>query len=912
MKYRILPLLLFALATQAFGQSPLATANLRCEYKTNPLGIGETKPRLSWELSSDARGVVQTAWQVRVAASEQDLARGKKLLWDSGMTDSRQSNQVEYQGAPLASRQRCYWQVRVWDNQGNASAWSDPAWWEMGLLAPADWKAGWVEPGWDEDSTRSQPCPMLRKSFRLNGKLRSARVYASAHGLYTLELNGKKVGDQVFTPGWTSYHNRLQYQTYDVTALLQTGENALGAILGDGWWRGFIGWGGHRNHYGSRLALLLQLEVTYTDGRTETIGTDGSWKGATGPIQNSDIYNGEAYDARKEQSGWSDPGFNDTDWTPVRVASYGYDKLVAPAGMPVRRISEITPIAILHTPNGETVYDLGQNMVGWVRLRVSGPAGTEIVLTHAEVLDKDGNFYTENLRSAQQKLTYTLRGTGVEQYEPHFTFMGFRYVRVEGLTSEPTPDLLTGIVIHSDLQPAGNFECSNPLVNQLQHNIQWGQKGNFLDVPTDCPQRDERLGWTGDAQAFSRTANFNLDCAAFYTKWLSDLAADQKEDGLVPHVIPNALQPRAGGSTGWADASTIVPWNTYLAYGDKRLLEQQYESMKAWVGYMEKEAGVDFLWDSGPHFGDWLFYSVNNDCDGKSAVTDKYFLTQAFFAHSTDLLRKTAERLGKKEDAAYYTGLLNNIKMAFYREFITPSGRLSSNTQTAYVLALAFDLFPENMRQQAAERLVENIHRYNDHLTTGFLGTPHINHVLTRYGHTDLAYTLLLQDTWPSWLYPVKMGATTIWERWDGIRPDSSFQATSMNSFNHYAYGAIGDWLYRTVAGIDIDEMQPGYKHILIAPQPGGGLSYAKAWHHTPYGRVASEWHLDNGVFRLQVSVPPNSTATVRLPGAKTDQVRESGNALATSNGIRGVRQAGNDVEVVIGSGEYGFEYLMK
>jgi alpha-L-rhamnosidase len=896
--------------------SQVSTANLRTEYHSNPLGIGERQPRLSWEIQSKKRDVMQTAYQIRVAGSDQDLNKGKNLFWDSGKVTTDQSNQVAYAGIALGSRQRCYWQVRVWDNHGNDSGWSNAAWWELGLLSPADWKAEWISADKDEDKTKSQPCPMFRKTFRLDGEVRSARAYVTALGLYEAEINGQKITDEIFTPGWTSYKERLQYQTFDVTRLLKKGDNAIGVTLADGWYRGNIGWEGHRNHYGKDLALLFQLEITYANGKTATVLSDGSWKTATGPILESDIYNGEVYDARLERKGWSSAGYKDSDWGAVKTMALSKDILVAPQGVPVRRIGEIKPVKIIRTPKGEMVYDFGQNMVGRVRLKVTGPAGTTISVEHAEVLDKQGNFYTANMRSAKTRLQYILKGGGEEVYEPSFTFMGFRYIKLEGLPGTPALDNVTGIVIHSDMTPTGDFECSNPLLNQLQHNIQWGQKGNFLDVPTDCPQRDERMGWTGDAQAFSRTANFNFDCAAFYTKWLADLAADQGADGNVPFVVPDVLTnpeafggAMAGGATGWADVATIMPWHHYLAYGDTRLLERQYESMKAWVGYMEKQAGDDYVYDSGFHFGDWLFYSVNDDRDGRSAITDKYFITQTFFAHSTDILRKTAEILGKNEDAARYASLLEKVKNAFNKEHVTANGRLSSATQTAYVLALQFDLLPEHLRAQAAQRLVKNIVQYENHLTTGFLGTPYITEVLTRFGYLDVAYKLLLQETWPSWLYPVKMGATTIWERWDGIKPDSTFQEASMNSFNHYAYGAIGDWLYRTVAGIDMDEKKPGYKHIIMSPQPGGKLTNAKARYHSIYGDIESAWTLSGNEMQWQVTVPANTTATLRFPKAVVGKVTENGKSLSRGQGIHSFRQDGDAVEVMVGSGVYQFQH---
>jgi len=545
-------------------------------------------------------------------------------------------------------------------------------------------------------------------------------------------------------------------------------------------------------------------------------------------------------------------------------------------------------------------------------LKVRGPAGTTITLRHAEVLDQQGNLYTENLRFAKQTDYYILKGDGEEIFEPHFTFHGFRYVAIEGYPGEPTLDTLTGIVIHSDLRPTGHFECSNPKINQLQHNIVWGQKGNFLDVPTDCPQRDERLGWTGDAQVFARTACFNMDAAAFFTKWLGDVQADQHEDGNVPWVIPDVLGgPEGGsaGSAGWGDAAVIVPWTLYLCYGDRRILEEQYESMKGWVEYIRRQAGDDYLWNTGSHFGDWLSYN-SPDPSGTSAITDKDLIATAFFAYSTSILQKTAEILGKTDDARRYKALWENIRRAFCEEFVTPRGRVGNNTQTAYVLALMFDLLPEEQRPEAARRLVEDIRKRDNHLSTGFVGTPYLCDVLTRFGYLDVAYDLLNQETYPSWLYPLSWGATTIWERWDGIKPNGEFQDPRMNSFNHYAYGAIGHWLYSVVAGLDIDPGAPGYRHIIVQPRPGGGLTYAQASLDSMYGRIASRWEMHaDGQFTLKVTVPPNTYATVRLPGARMAKVLEGGQPLADVQGIHRIDEEGDDLIIEIGSGEYTFTY---
>jgi alpha-L-rhamnosidase len=890
----------------------LAVEGLRTEYMNNPLGIDSRQPRFSWRLRSDGRNVRQAAYQIRVGRGEGDLTSVRTVVWDSGRVTSDASIHRVYAGPALESSQRYVWQVQVWDDRGRASGWSAPASWEMGLLATSDWRAAWIEPNLKEDTTGSPPPPMVRRAFRLDKRVRSARAYVTSHGLYELHVNGRRVGEDVLTPGWTSYKTRLQYQTYDVASLLRQGDNAVGMLLGNGWYRGNIGFEKLRNVYGDRLAALLQIVVTFADGTTTTIGTDDQWKASTGPIVMSEIYHGETYDARLEKKGWAEPGFDDAGWSGVRVANYPKDELIAAAGPPVRRIDTIRPKSLLRTPAGLQVVDMGQNMVGWVRLQAQGPSGTTITLRHAEVLDKDGNFYTENLRRAAQTLRYTLKGGDVETFEPHFTFQGFRYVAVEGYPGTLTLDSLAGIVVHSAIEPTGEFSSSLPLLNQLQHNITWGQKGNFVDVPTDCPQRDERLGWTGDAQAFARTAAFNMQVAGFFTKWLKDLAADQLPNGSVPHVIPDVISKPdkpAAGSAGWGDAAVIIPWTMYLTYGDTRVLADQYPSMTKWVEYMRQRAGDDYVWDGDFHFGDWLAFATTRS-DYPGATTSKELIATAFFAHAADLVARTAHVLGKPEDASKYTQLYERVRSAFQQEFVTPEGRVGEATQTAYVLALHFDLLPEGMRANAAARLAKDV-RSHKHLTTGFLGTPYLCHVLSRYGYLTEAYMLLERTEYPSWLYPVTKGATTIWERWDGLKPDGTFQDARMNSFNHYAYGAVGDWLYRVMAGLEIDDAAPAYKHVLVQPRPGGSITSASVRYESMYGRVSSAWVIADGRFELTVDVPPNTTATIRLPRAVVSAVAEGGSPLGSELG-RSARQDGDMTVLDVGSGRYRFAYPWK
>jgi len=890
--------------------SHLTVLDPRCEYQAAPLGIDVRQPRLSWKLASEQRDARQSAYRILVADSVQGLANDRGNLWDSGKVASDASIQRDYQGSALGSRQRCYWKVQVWDEDDQPTAWSEPASWEMGLLQARDWGAAWIAADIPEDKTTMQPCPMLRTEFNVVGGVRSARIYVTSLGNYELHLDGSRVGDAYFTPGWTSYTKRLQYQTYDVSAQLTAGDHALGALLADGWYRGYIALTElKRNFYGDTLALLLQLVIEYNDGRVQVVGSDGTWRAATGPILEADHFMGERYDARLEKPGWTMAGYDDRDWSGVVVLDQEKSVLVAQTGPPVRVIEEIDPQSILRTPKGETVVDFGQNMVGWVRMRVSGSPGTQVTLRHAEVLDSEGNFYTENLRRARQTNTYILKGGDEEVYEPRFTFQGFRYVAVEGYPGQDLLESLTGVVLHSDLPPTGSFECSNPLVNQLQHNIVWGLKGNFLEVPTDCPQRDERMGWTGDAQIFTPTASFNKEVAGFFTRWLRDLVADQRQDGAYPYVAPNTFPSDGYGATGWADAGVIIPWELYLSYGDKRILEENYAAMRRWIGYMRQRAGEDLVWRGDFHFGDWLA-TDRNDLGTPFGITETDLLATAFFAHSTGLVAKIAAVLGRDEEAGEYRQLGADIRRAFQREFVTPNGRVGTNTQTAYVLTLMFDLLPENQRAEAVRRLVADIRARDDHLSTGLLGSRYLSQVLTDAGQLDVAYDLLLQDTCPSWLYPVKLGATTIWERWDGIKADGSFQNAGMNSFNHYAYGAIGHWLYSVVAGIATDPGEPGYKHAVIHPHPGGGLTYARAALNTMYGELASHWELDGASFELQVSVPANTSATIILPAGQGAGITQNGAPLVEAAGIHSVHVEEGETFVKVGSGRYDFRVV--
>lgn len=884
----------------------IAVHKLRVEYKDNPLGLDVRYPRISWQLDADERDVMQQAYQLQ-AAMDQDFG---STVWDSGRVESGQSLHIELKELQLQPKQRYYYRIRVWDQQNRPTEWSDTAWWETGLLSPEDWEAEWITAPLACLDVQAEQAPLLRRSFHVDRQVTRARMYVTSLGLYEVELNGTRVGGDYLTPGWTSYSTRLQFQTYDITRQLAVGDNAVGAWLGNGWYKGNLAWDNKKHVFGDRTALLMQIHLIYADGVEQIIGTNQGWTVSPGPLLMSEIYHGETYDARLEQTGFSRAEYDDQSWTPAEILPYTKDILLAQENVPVKAIEELSPIALLRTPAGETVLDMGQNMVGWMRFSMEGQAGQEFQLRHFEVLDQEGNVYTDNLRAARQTVTYIAKGGGRESFQPRFTFQGFRYVQLTGFPEDLNLQDFAGVVLHSDMEPTGSFTCSNPLLNQLQHNILWGQKGNFVDVPTDCPQRDERLGWTGDAQMFIRTSAYLMNVAPFFSKWLKDLAADQLDNGGVPFVIPHVLDENSHSSAAWGDAAVICPWTIYQCYGDKRILEQQYSSMQGWVEYIRRQGTDEFLWNTGFHFGDWL--GLDAKPDSYIGATDRDYIATAFYAYSVELMGKTAEVLGRTEDVQYYSQLHARIKQAFNGEFITPAGRISVATQTACVLALMFGLVEGKAEERTVAKFIELLEESKYHLTTGFVGTPYLNLVLAAAGHYDAAYKLLLQTDYPSWLYQVTRGATTIWEHWDGIKEDGSFWSKDMNSFNHYAYGAIGDFLYRCVAGIEQVEEYPGYKQFLIQPHPGGGLTSAAAGLESMYGEIRSEWTIASGKIELVTVVPPNTSATVHLPDAVLAGVLENGQELQQVRGIHAVEQLEQAVKITLGSGEYRFEYTLR
>jgi alpha-L-rhamnosidase len=874
---------------------PGAPHSLRCEYLTDPIGIGATRPRLFWQLDDDRPGALQTGYRILVASSTDRLASDRGDLWDSGEVASAQHAQVVYEGSPLRSRIRAFWKVRWLDAGGEASPWSETASFELGLLEPGDWTAEWIASPLAGGPRTSAPVPALRREFDVEKPVARARLYATALGLYRVEINGRRVGDHELAPGWTDYRVRVRYQVHDVTGYLRRGRNAIGALLGDGWYCGFIGLVKARERYGRRPAFLAQIELLHEDGSETRVVSDGQWHWHASPILEADIMQGETVDARRDLGDWTRPGYAEDAWQPVDAFPGPGIALDAMVGPPVRAVREISPLGPARRDPATTfparwIFDLGQNMVGRVRLRVRGSRGSTVQLRHAEVLDENGSLYTANLGDARASDTFTLAGTGgTETFEPHFTFHGFRYVEVSGALGPDAIDEVTGIVLHSDMEETGQFSCSDGDVNRLFSNVEWGQRGNFVDLPTDCPQRDERLGWTGDAQVFVKTAAFNMDVAGFFSKWLRDLADGQDASGRVPPVAPvppGIFLAEWDGGPAWGDAVVICPWTIYRCYGDQRLLEERFDGMAAYLDFLDERFpnGIrsDPAVDPLGGFGDWVALDGTLRHESRIGGTPKDLIGTAFLAHSAKRVADVARVLQRPEETRYRE-LAARARRAFRRRFVTPDGLVAGNTQTSYVLALHFELLEPHEREVTGAALAHNLTQHG-HLTTGFVGTPYLLPVLTDLGRLDLAYRLLLRREFPSWLYPVvKGGATTLWERWDGWTEERGLFDPEMNSFNHYAYGSVAEWLYGTVAGLDLDPdpAGSGWRRARLAPRPpvhpglpeDPPLTRASARLRTVSGCYEVGWTIESGRFRFDASVPAGATARVELPDGSGEDV---------------------------------------
>lgn len=852
--------------------------HMKCNRIVNPLGYTLNKPRLSWVTETE-NATRQLACQIEVSSDETFT----RLLHDSGKREDIDS--IGYVlNMDLEPCVRYYWRVHVWTDGGDIL--SPAAWFETSKLTQP-WEGAWITPDGLEDPNIH---PLLRKGFQLRQDIAQARLYICGLGLYEAEINGQRVGDEYLTPYCNSYNNWIQYQTFDVTGHLTKGDNVVAAMLGNGWYKGRFGFERHEGgHYGDSFALLCELVVTYQDGSKEIIASDESWKSAPSHILDSNIYDGELQDARLALTGWSSTALEDCDWAGVRLIDIDFQLLEARRSLPVRIKEELTPVQVIRTPKGETVLDMGQNMVGWVRFKNKAPEGSRIFLQYGEEMQHDC-FYRENLRSAKAEFTYISSGLP-EEVQPHFTFYGFRYVKVEGWPGEVKAEDFTGCVVYSDLEQIGQIETSNPMINRLFLNALWGQKGNFLDVPTDCPQRDERMGWTGDAQVFSGTACFNMDADAFYHKFLHDLAKEQTwlGGGMVPHVVPLFGLGRqgengflTGGSCAWSEAATVIPWNLYLHYGDKAILEQQLDSMKDYVDYIRRQDNGSRLWNTGFHFGDWLALDGEGEFNAYGGTPTDLIAT-AYYAYSSDLVAKAAKALGREDLFEEYAQLAEEVRKAFCEEFVSPRGRLTSDTQTSYIVALYMNLVPEAFRPRLIEALKANLEKNNNYLKTGFVGTPYLCRVLSENGCNDLAYQLLLNEEFPSWLYAVKLGATTIWERWNSLLPDGTFGELGMNSLNHYTYGSIAEWMYRNMCGIHPLEEAPGFRKVRLAPQPDARLTYAKATLNSAAGKYESGWRYEADKLHYRFGIPFHAEAELVLAHEDTSTVTVNGTLLEST-----------------------------
>jgi len=888
--------------------SAIRPTQLTVEYETSPpLGLDTPRPVLGWQSVGEGYGLVQRGYRISVASNPERLTESPADMWDTGYVESDRSSGIAYRGKPLESGTRYYWRVRVWDGDRCASGWSAVHSWTTGLFRGEDWQASWIG---NKAYAHPGPAPLLRKLFYLDDgrSVESAFLFATALGVYRIRINGKDAGDGRLTPGWSDYRSHVRYQTYDVKHLLQEGANAIGATLGSGWYAGHIASFGS-GHYGNTPALLAQLVIRYSDGKLLRIVTDETWKAADGPIREADLIHGETYDARLLQAGWDGPEFEDRHWNNADVLPAYSGTLKADIQPPNRITEDIIPVSVKKAGDGRYIFDMGQNMVGHVLLKTKGPAGARIQLRFAEMLTGSGEFYTDNLRAAKQTDVYILRGEGEERYEPSFTIHGFRYVEMTGYSGTPQLDSILGRVVHSDMRRTAEIETSDPYVNKLAANIIWGQRGNFVSVPTDCPQRDERLGWTGDVQIFARTASYNMLTRNFYKSWLEDLRACQMSSGAIPDVVPDVdafhdwvrtIGMKGHGTAGWGDAAVIVPWTMYLVYGDRTTLCESYDSMTKWMEYLAANSVNGLRPEEG--YGDWLSVRAN---------TPRDVLATAYYAYCAKVMGNIAAALDRTEDRDRYSRLFGEISAAFADAYISPDGKIKGDTQTAYVLALTMGLAPENLRQRMAGHLAADIISRGTHLSTGFLGVGYLLPVLSEHGHHELACRVLQQMDYPSWLYSIKHGATTIWERWDGWTEEAGFQDERMNSFNHYSLGSVGEWLYRYLLGIDLVESDPAFRTVRIQPRPGGTITRASGVFRSIHGDISVEWCIREGRFECSLRIPVNVNATVHLPG-RLEDISESGYSILRSrmSEVSGIlcaesEQAGTTLR--IGSGSYFF-----
>lgn len=958
------------------------------ENFSNPLGFYDTTPTFSWKLPVADDIKSQSAYRVVVTNDPAAEGVDAEPLWDSEKVDSDQSVWVEYQGPQLKSRQRVFWRVKFWDQDGREAPWSEEASIEMGLLGNSDWKASWIQvdrppakpaeikvtkaeygsrdadapplvnvtdrlnraiknsgrpvrvvprrlggdpaPGmakflwvqYEVDGKKAEakikeggsfdPFPpivphpeyLFRHEFAVQQKVVKARLYASALGIYKFQINGKRVGDDVLSPGYTTYSKRVESLTYDVTSLLGEGENVIGASLGEGWYAGNLLLRKREELRGLVPKLIGQLELTFADGTVKTIATDDSWKGTdAGPLFAGGFYHGEDYDARKELGDWGEVGFDDSNWKTVKKSAVKASSLLVPKRLPPVKVMKTVEAVKLGEPeSGKYVFDFGQNLVGVPEVRLPVKSGEKVRFRFAEMLKPDGTLYTANYRSARSQATYVAAKDGEVKWSPRLSFYGFRYLEISGLSQadQLTTASATAKVYHTDFQSAGTFESSHQKLNQLQSNIRWGQISNFIDVPTDCPQRDERLGWTGDAQVFCPTSFFNYDVYSFWARWLQSVRDDQTEDGKIPHTVPATNFGYA--SPGWADVIVTAPWDIYVRTGDRCILEDNYEAMKKWVSVYKNDA--ERLIPNAKGFGDWLQPYTKSDNKGDTAQD---LIATAYFGRDTRILAWTAEVLGKTEDAERYQQLHADIRSAFTKKYFAESkAPQGADTQTACLMGLSYDLIEPDHRQIAIDRLMKKFAEADRHLRTGFLGTPLIAPMFDKLGNPNICFELLFKESYPSWFFSINQGATTMWERWNSYSHADGFGNVNMNSFNHYAYGAIGQFMYERVAGLEPDPQHPGYKHFFVRPMIGGPLEYASAELETPYGKAKSGWKKDGDTVLIDALVPPNTTATCELPTERTEDVMVNGKTLNESRLKVDIKGDGT-LNLRVGPGKYKF-----
>jgi alpha-L-rhamnosidase len=901
-------LLMALLAMLVYGCTssgkPGAPAGLRTEYFTNPLGIDNIQPRFSWEINDTTRGAIQTAYQIMVSSSSEKLAKDDADVWNSEKVKSSECQFIKFEGTALHSSSRYFWKVRSWNISGKVSDWSTGQWFETAFLKDSDWKARWIST--QENPTRTPPRSVyVRKEFELKEKPANARVYVTGLGNYIFSLNGKRISDELLSPGWTDYFHKIQYQVYDISEFLVKGKNTAGALLGNMWWSSGLGWNGGAVYSHGPLSLLVQIQITYPDGTTELISSDSNWKYQFSPITENHIYHGESYDARLEIAGWNEPGLDDSNWKNMVSNDSIHLRLVALQEEPIRVTREMKPVSVTEPKPGLFVFDLGQNMAGTARIQAQGNAGEQLEIRYAELLHPDGTVAQENLRSAKVTDHYTFKGSGAETYITSFTYHGFRYIQIKGLHGKPADDAVMGLVFHTDAPARGSFECSNPLLNKLWENINWGQISNMMSVPTDCPQRDERLGWMGDAQIFAPTASFNRNMNGFFAKWERDILDGQYPSGAVTDVNP-AIQVIDTAKPGWGDAVIAVPYQTYRFYGDKKILEESYAGMMNWVNFME-HSSKNNIYEFGKNewggYGDWVAV-VPSPTKPTGAL---------YYYYSTKLLSEIAGILGKKDDSARLAERLPLIAKAYQdKYFISDSGHYISNTQTMNLLPVAFGITPDSMRNAIIEKVAKDVVARDTHLSTGFMGTAWLLPLLSDYGYGELAYQVARQTSYPSWGYMVIKDATSMWELWnsDTERPEG------MNSRNHFAYGSVGEWYYQYLAGIRPDIGHPGFRNTIIAPLPLGDLTYASASLKTGYGLLTSSWKKTSGSFILNIRIPANTTAEVRIPVAGnisslsegTKILFRSGKMEKMPKGIQFEKQTKNYIQLNVGAGSYSFE----